>query len=61
MDNPVVPIEALKIEQLLHLHTLTKEVSKFCQKQLRGYLDTMALLFRPRRILGEHRLFLRLP
>jgi hypothetical protein len=53
MDNPAVPAEDLKIEQLLHLHTLTKEVSKFCQKQLRGYLDTMALLFRPRRILGE--------
>src|SRR5438874_10464625 len=53
MDNPVVPIEDLKIEQLLQLQTLTKDVSKFCQKQLRGYLDTMALLFRPRRILGE--------
>src|SRR5215471_393722 len=53
MDNPAVPVETLKIEQLLHLHTLTKEVSRFCQKQLRGYLDTMALLFRPRRILGE--------
>ena len=53
MDNPVVPVEALKIEQLLHLHTLTKDVSKFCQKQLRGYLDTMALMFRPRRILGD--------
>src|SRR5437764_10947981 len=53
MDNPVVPAEDLKIEQLLHLHTLTRDVSKFCQKQLRGYLDTMSLLFRPRRILGE--------
>lgn len=53
MDDPVVPVEALKIEQLLHLHTLTKEVSKFCQKQLRSYLDTMALMFRPRRILGD--------
>src|SRR3954447_21538620 len=53
MDNPAVPAEDLKIEQLLHLHTLTKDVSKFCQKQLRGYLDPMALLFRPRRILGE--------
>jgi hypothetical protein len=53
MDNPAAPAEDLKIEQLLHLHTLTKEVSKFCQKQLRGYLDTMALLFRPRRILGD--------
>jgi hypothetical protein len=44
---------SLNVEQLLHLHTLTKEVSKLCQKQLRGYLDTTALLFRPRRILGE--------
>jgi len=41
------------VEQLLHLHALTKEVAKVCQKQLRGYLDTMALLFRPRRILGD--------
>src|SRR5260370_17385887 len=53
MDNPAAPAEALSIDQLLHLHTLTKEVSKLCQKQLRGYLDTMALLFRPRRMLGE--------
>src|SRR5882757_85377 len=54
MDSPAIPApEPLKIEQLLHLHTLTKEVSKFCQRQLRGHLDTLALLFRPRRILGE--------
>jgi len=53
MDNPAAPAEALNMEQLLHLHTLTKDVSKLCQKQLRGYLDTMALLFRPRRMLGE--------
>src|SRR5262245_50894540 len=53
MDKPVVPTESLNVEQLLRLHELTKDVSKFCQKQLRGYLDTMALLFRPRRILGD--------
>jgi hypothetical protein len=53
MDNHPTPPEALNVEQLLRLHELTKEVSKFCQKQLRGYLDTMALLFRPRRILGD--------
>jgi hypothetical protein len=53
MDNPAPPAEDLKIEQLLHLHTLTKDVAKFCQRQLRGHLDTMALLFRPRRILGD--------
>ena len=43
----------INVEQLLRLHALTREVSRFCQKQLRGYLDTMSLLFRPRRILGE--------
>src|SRR5262249_60017685 len=53
MDSPVGPAEPINVEQLLHLHTLTKEVAKFCQKQLRGYLDTLALLFRPRRILSE--------
>ena len=53
MDNPAGSAEALNVDQLLHLHTLTKDVSKLCQKQLRGYLDTMALLFRPRRMLGE--------
>jgi len=53
MDNPAAPADTLNIEQLLRLHTLTKEVSKVCQKQLRGYLDTMALLFRPRRTFGD--------
>lgn len=53
MDNPIAPTESLNTDQLLHLHKLTKDVSKFCQKQLRGYLDTMALLFRPRRMLGD--------
>jgi hypothetical protein len=54
MDNPAAPAQALNVEQLLHLHTLTKDVAKVCQKQLRGYLDAMALLFRPRRILGDY-------
>jgi hypothetical protein len=35
------------------MDTLTKEVARLCQKQLRGYLDAMALLFRPRRMLGD--------
>jgi hypothetical protein len=52
MDNSAAA-ESLNLEQLLQLHSLTKDVSKFCQKQLRGYLDTLALLFRPRRSLGE--------
>jgi hypothetical protein len=54
MDNPAAPADALNVEQLLHLHTLTKDVAKVCQKQLRAYLDTIALLFRPRRILGDY-------
>ena len=53
MDNSAAAAESLNIEQLLQLHSLTKDVSKFCQKQLRGYFDTLALLFRPRRSLGE--------
>jgi hypothetical protein len=53
VNNEAVPAESLNVEQLLQLHALTKEVAKFCHKQLRGYLDTMAMLFRPRRILGE--------
>jgi hypothetical protein len=52
MDNPAAA-ESLNVEQLLHLHALTKDVAKVCQKQLRAYLDTLALLFRPRRILGD--------
>lgn len=53
MSDSAAPAEALNIEQLLQLHTLTKDVAKLCQKQLRGYLDTLALLFRPRRMLGD--------
>ncbi len=53
MNNPAAPAEALNLEQLLRLHSLTKEVSKLCQKQLRSCLDAMALLFRPRRIFGD--------
>src|SRR6266568_2764719 len=53
MENRATGAETLNVEQLLHLHNVTKDVSKVCQKQLRSYLDTMALLFRPRRILGD--------
>jgi hypothetical protein len=53
MDNPAAPAAAINIEQLLKLHSLTKDVAKSSQKQLRAHLDTMALLFRPRRILGD--------
>ena len=53
MDNPATAADSLNVEQLLHLHTLTKDVAKLCQKQLRAHLETLALLFRPRRILGD--------
>src|SRR5260370_22580362 len=53
MDNPAAPAESLNVEQLLHLHTLTKDVAKVCQKQLRAYLDTLAVVVRSRRIVGE--------
>jgi hypothetical protein len=53
MDNRAAAAETFNVEQLLHLHNLTKDVAKSCQKQLRGYLETIALLFRPRRILGD--------
>ena len=53
MDHTAASTESLNVDQLLHLHTLTKDVSKFCQKQLRTYLETIALLFRPRRMLGD--------
>jgi hypothetical protein len=44
----------LNVEQLLHLHNLTKDVSTLCEKQLRIYLEALAPLFRPRRVLGDH-------
>ncbi len=46
--------QALDNEQLLHLHNLTRDVSKLCRNQLRDYLDALAPLFRPRRVLGDH-------
>jgi hypothetical protein len=46
--------QGLQIEQLAHLHELTKDVAKLCRGQLRTYLDALAPLFRPRRILGDY-------
>src|ERR1700689_3205011 len=41
-------------EQLPHLHGTTQEIEKACRTQLRAYLDALAPLFRPRRVLGDH-------
>jgi hypothetical protein len=45
---------ALTHEQLPRLHNVTNEVAKICRAQLRSYLDALAPLFRPRRVLGSH-------
>ena len=45
---------SLTHEQLPRLHNVTNEVSKICRGQLRTYLDALAPLFRPRRVLGNH-------
>jgi hypothetical protein len=40
-------------EQLPRLHNLTAQVQKICRGQLKSYLDALAPLFRPRRVLGD--------
>jgi hypothetical protein len=44
----------LEPEKLLSLHGLTKEVSQVCLRHLKGQIEAMAPLFRPRRFLGDH-------
>jgi hypothetical protein len=46
--------QVLTHEQLPRLHNVTKDVSQICRSQLRTYLDALAPLFRPRRVLGSH-------
>jgi len=53
MSEQASAAQKLSLEQLLHLHTLSRDLSRLYQKQLRSHLDTVALLFRPRRILGD--------
>lgn len=45
---------ALSLEQLHHLHALTRDLAAQAQKQLRANLEAMAPLVRPRRILGDY-------
>ena len=44
----------LDASKLLSLHGLTRDVSAACLKQLKAHLETLAPLFRPRRLLGDH-------
>ena len=53
MSQPADTVPALRHDQLPRLHSLTAEVQKICRGQLRTYLDALAPLFRPRRVLGE--------
>jgi len=53
MSQPADMIPTLTHEQLPHLHQVTAEIQKIVRAQLRSYLDALAPLFRPRRVLGE--------
>jgi len=46
--------QPLSQEQLGRLHRTTQAIEKVCRTQLRTYLDALAPLFRPRRVLGNH-------
>jgi hypothetical protein len=48
-----MPLE-LDAPKLLSLHGLTRDVGQACLKQLKAHIESMALLFRPRRYLGDH-------
>jgi len=54
MSQPADAVPSLTHEQLPRLHNVTSEVAKICRGQLRTYLDALAPLFRPRRVLGNH-------
>ena len=53
MTQQVDVPQSLTHEQLPRLHSITNEVAKICRGQLRTYLDALAPLFRPRRVLGN--------
>ena len=53
MSEPAEAVSSLTHEQLPRLHNLTAEIQKICRGQLRTYLDALAPLFRPRRVLGD--------
>src|SRR5215467_5320894 len=54
MTQPAETVNSLTHDQLPRLHSLTAEMQKICRGQLRKYLDALAPLFRPRRVLGDH-------
>ena len=46
-------VAALTNAELVHLHNLTEDIADLCRTRLRSYLDALAPLFRPRRVLGD--------
>lgn len=54
MNERAESSQGLNVDQVLRLHEITKDVSKFFESQLRTYLQALNPLFRPRRILGEY-------
>jgi hypothetical protein len=46
--------EPFSIERVQSLRRLTRTVADLLSEQVTGYLSTLAPLFRPRRVLGEH-------
>lgn len=45
---------SLSLDRLLKLHRITRDIAATQQKQLRGLIETLAPLFRPRRLLGDY-------
>lgn len=53
MDQPSSVAPSLGGGELLRLHNLTTDVANFVRAQLCSYLEVLAPLFRPRRVLGD--------
>jgi hypothetical protein len=53
MTEPFPDKGTLTMDRLFELHKLTKELSRYCHRELTGYLETMAPLLRPRRVFGD--------
>jgi hypothetical protein len=54
MTEPYEAARTLTRDELPRLHEVTEEISRSFRSQLRTYLDALAPLFRPRRVLGNH-------
>jgi hypothetical protein len=53
MDS-VPPEASLTIDELSHLREKTEAISKFLETQVKAYLETLRVLFAPRRVFGKY-------